>query len=159
MIVICFFALVYGLYIKTTKKQSNLETNLIDYNLNLEKGHKITDIDLIDNNRILFTIKNNDKVYALIYDINIKSVTKIDTEKMNKDKNNFENNLKKLESIVDKLENGEVDLEESVKLYEEGMNLKKACEEKLKNIESQIKKIKQENNKISKEDFKLNFQN
>ena len=29
---------------------------------------------------------------------------------MNKD-NNFENNLKKLESIVDKLENGEVDLE------------------------------------------------
>ena len=28
---------------------------------------------------------------------------------MNKD-NNFENNLKKLESIVDKLENGEVDL-------------------------------------------------
>ena len=45
---------------------------------------------------------------------------------MNKD-NNFENNLKKLESIVEKLENGEVDLEESVKLYEEGMNLKKAC--------------------------------
>ena len=56
---------------------------------------------------------------------------------MNKD-NNFENNFKKLESIVEKLENGEVDLEESVKLYEEGMNLKKACEEKLKSIESQI---------------------
>ena len=69
LIVICFLALVYGLYIKTTKKQSNLETNLIDYNLNLEKGHKITDIDMIDNNRILFTIKSNDKVYALIYDI------------------------------------------------------------------------------------------
>ena len=62
LIVICFLALVYGLYIKTTKKQSNLETNLIDYNLNLEKGHKITDIDMIDNNSILFTIKNNDKV-------------------------------------------------------------------------------------------------
>ena len=43
--------------------------------------------------------------------------------------------LKKLESIVEKLENGEVDLEESVKLYEEGMSLKKACEEKLKSIE------------------------
>ena len=79
LIVICFLALVYGLYIKTTKKQSNLETNLIDYNLNLEKGHKITDIDLIDNNRILFTIKNNDKVYALIYDIQTSNVTKIDT--------------------------------------------------------------------------------
>ena len=75
LIVICFLALVYGLYIKTTKKQSNLETNLIEYNLNLEKGHKITDIDMIDNNRILFTIKNNDKVYALIYDIETVSYT------------------------------------------------------------------------------------
>jgi len=79
LIVICFLALVYGLYIKTTKKQSNLETNLIDYNLNLEKGHNITDIDMIDNNRILFTIKNNDKVYALIYDIETSNITKIDT--------------------------------------------------------------------------------
>ena len=79
LIVICFLALVYGLYIKTTKKQSNLETNLIDYNLNLEKGHKITDIDIIDNNRILFTIKSNDKVYALIYDIETSNITKIDT--------------------------------------------------------------------------------
>ncbi len=79
LIVICFLALVYGLYIKTTKKQSNLETNLIDYSLNLEKGHKITDIDMIDNNRILFTIKNNDKVYALIYDIQTSNITKIDT--------------------------------------------------------------------------------
>ena len=79
LIVICFLALVYGLYIKTTKKQSNLETNLIDYNLNLEKGHKITDIDMIDNNRILFTIKSNDKVYALIYDIETSKITKIDT--------------------------------------------------------------------------------
>ena len=79
LIVICFLALVYGLYIKTTKKQSNLDTNLIDYNLNLEKGHKITDIDMIDNNRILFTIKSNDKVYALIYDIETSNITKIDT--------------------------------------------------------------------------------
>ncbi len=79
LIVICFLALVYGLYIKTTKKQSNLETNLIEYNLNLEKGHKITDIDMIDNNRILFTIKSNDKVYALIYDIKTSNITKIDT--------------------------------------------------------------------------------
>jgi len=79
LIVICFLALVYGLYIKTTKKQSNLETNLIDFSLNLEKGHKITDIDMIDNNRILFTIKSNDKVYALIYDIETSNITKIDT--------------------------------------------------------------------------------
>ena len=67
------------MYIKTTKKQSNLDTNLIEYNLNLEKGHKITDIDMIDNNLILFTIKSNDKVYALIYDIETSNIIKIDT--------------------------------------------------------------------------------
>jgi len=34
---------------------------------------------MIDNNRILFTIKSNDKVYALIYDIQTSNITKIDT--------------------------------------------------------------------------------
>ena len=65
----------------------------------------------------------------------------------------FEQNLKKLEDIVDKLESGEIDLEKSVELYEKGMILKNNCEEKLKKIELQIKKIKLENNQIKKEDF------
>ena len=78
LIFICFLALVYGLYIKIAKKQSNLEINNINYNLNLKEGHEITDIDLIDDNRILFTIKNNDKIYALIYDIRNSNIIKID---------------------------------------------------------------------------------
>ena len=78
LIFICFLALVYGLYIKIAKKQSNLEINNINYNLNLKEGHEITDIDLIDDNRILFTIKNNDKIYALIYDIKKSNIIKID---------------------------------------------------------------------------------
>ena len=73
---------------------------------------------------------------------------------MSKEKNNnFENNLKKLEVIVDKLESGDIGLEESVKLYEEGMKIKKVCDKKLKDIEMQIKKIKIEDNKIIKEDL------
>ena len=74
-----FFSSSLWFVYKNNKKQSNLETNLIEYNLNLEKEHKITDIDMIDNNRILFTIKSNDKVYALIYDIETSNITKIDT--------------------------------------------------------------------------------
>ena len=73
----CFIALIYGLYIKSGKKQNNLETNNINYNLNLEEGHEITDIDLINNNKLLFTIKNNNKMYALIYDIQNKKTIKI----------------------------------------------------------------------------------
>ena len=73
---------------------------------------------------------------------------------MSKEKdNNFENNLKKLELIVDKLESGDIGLEESVKLYEEGMKIKKICDKKLKDIEMQIKKIKIEDNKVVKEDL------
>ena len=66
----------------------------------------------------------------------------------------FEENLKKLEDIVDHLESGEVDIEKSLELYEKGMLLKNNCEVRLKKIELQIKKIKVENNKIQKEDFK-----
>ena len=73
---------------------------------------------------------------------------------MSKEKNNnFESNLKKLESIVDKLESGNIGLEDSVKLYEEGMKIKKICDNKLKDIEMQIKKIKIEDNKVVKEDL------
>ena len=67
--------------------------------------------------------------------------------------NNFEDNLKKLETIVDRLESGDIGLEESVKLYEEGMKIKKICDKKLKDIEMQIKKIKIEDNKVVKENF------
>ena len=69
------------MYIKIGKKQSNLETKKITYNLNLEDGHEIIDLDLINNEKILFTIKNNNKIYAVIYDINSKSVTRIEQEK------------------------------------------------------------------------------
>ena len=66
----------------------------------------------------------------------------------------FEENLKKLEDIVEQLESGNIDLEKSVELYEKGMLLKNICEEKLKKIDIQIKQIKIQNNKIKKTDFK-----
>ena len=65
----------------------------------------------------------------------------------------FEENLKKLEDIVEQLESGEINLEKSIELYEKGMILKNNCQEKLKKVEIQIKKIKIENNQIKKEDF------
>lgn len=81
LILLCFFALIYGFYIKIVKKQSNLENNNITYNLNLEDGHKIIDIDLINNDKLLFTINNNNKIYGVIYDIKSRIITKIEQEK------------------------------------------------------------------------------
>jgi len=55
----------------------------------------------------------------------------------------FEAALKELETIVSRLEQGEVDLEDSIALYERGQALKGHCEAKLKSAESRLEKIVQ----------------
>ena len=53
----------------------------------------------------------------------------------------FEENLKKLEDIVSKLEKGDVPLEESVKLFEEGVGLTKILQKTLDDAEGKIKVV------------------
>jgi exodeoxyribonuclease VII small subunit len=53
----------------------------------------------------------------------------------------FEAALKELESIVGRLEQGEVDLEDSIALYERGQALKAHCDGKLKAAEGRLEKI------------------
>ncbi len=53
----------------------------------------------------------------------------------------FETALKELESIVAKLERGEVGLEESISIYERGEALKSHCEVLLKKAELRIEKV------------------
>ena len=48
-----------------------------------------------------------------------------------KDTVNFETSLKKLEKIIEKLEDGEISLEDSVKSFEEGIELVKECQKQL----------------------------
>ena len=53
----------------------------------------------------------------------------------------FELSLKKLESIVEKLEDENINLEDSVKSFEEGVNLVKECQKQLQNAELKVKKL------------------
>ena len=53
----------------------------------------------------------------------------------------FESSLKKLESIVEKLEDENINLEDSVKSFEEGVNLVKECQKQLQNADIKIKKL------------------
>ena len=53
----------------------------------------------------------------------------------------FEKALAELESIVQKLERGDVPLEESVTIYERGEALKRRCEELLRLAEARVEKI------------------
>ena len=55
----------------------------------------------------------------------------------------FESALQELETIVARLEQGEVDLEDSIALYERGQALKAHCEKKLKAAEGRLEKIVQ----------------
>ena len=53
----------------------------------------------------------------------------------------FEKALAELETIVQKLESGNVALEESVAIYERGEALKRRCEELLRQAEARVDKI------------------
>lgn len=65
----------------------------------------------------------------------------------------FEENLEKLESIVKKLETGEVPLDEAIDNFNEAMKLAKTCDEKLKNAEEAITKLVKDNGGVV--DFKV----
>ena len=54
----------------------------------------------------------------------------------------FEKALEELESIVQRLERGQVDLEESISIYERGEALKAHCEKLLKEAEGRVDKIR-----------------
>ena len=53
----------------------------------------------------------------------------------------FEKALDELETIVKRLERGDVPLEDSIAIYERGEALKKHCEALLKRAEARIEKI------------------
>ncbi len=58
----------------------------------------------------------------------------------------FESAMKRLEEIVQMLENGNLSLEESLKIFEEGMKLVKYCSSKLEEAERKVSILVQESN-------------
>ena len=50
----------------------------------------------------------------------------------------FEKQLRALESVVERLEQGDLSLEESVQLFEEGIKLSDACKKELEAAEGKI---------------------
>ena len=53
----------------------------------------------------------------------------------------FEDALKRLETIVHRLESGEASLDESIELYAEGDKLRGQCEARLQAAQARIEKI------------------
>ena len=55
----------------------------------------------------------------------------------------FEDNLKKLEGLVAKMESGEMNLDEMIKYFEEGRKLVADCQKDLESIRLRIEKVTQ----------------
>ena len=53
----------------------------------------------------------------------------------------FEDAMEQLETIIERLEEGDVPLEEAITIYKNGMELSKLCHDKLKNVEEQLTQI------------------
>lgn len=62
-----------------------------------------------------------------------------------KERLSFEEALKKLESIVEQLEDEEITLEDSVKLYEEGVKMAQFCNTVLEDAELRIEQVNEAN--------------
>ncbi len=68
-------------------------------------------------------------------------------------KDTFESSLKRLEKIVDEMENSQLDIDKAMKLFEEGISLVSECSSKLNETKKKIEILVEKNGKIEKEDF------
>ena len=72
---------------------------------------------------------------------------------MGKKEDNFEELIKELEDITNKLEGEKLSLDESVELFEKGMEISKKCNKKLEDAEKKITILINDNNEIKEESF------
>ena len=76
---------------------------------------------------------------------------------MTKKANTFEHSLKRLEEIVEALEQGDVSLYDAMQMYEEGVKLSKECLDKLTQAKLKLKKLSKDvNGDLKLSDLDLN---
>lgn len=69
------------------------------------------------------------------------------------EKNNFEENLKNLDVIINELEKGELSLDDSIKEYERAMQLIKESSKILNEAEGRLLKVIEKNGEIEIEEI------
>ena len=65
----------------------------------------------------------------------------------------FEESLAKLETLVQRMEKGDLSLEDSLKTFEEGVKLTRECQQALAAAEQRVKALIEENGQVSQVDF------
>jgi len=67
----------------------------------------------------------------------------------------FEKSLKELESLVEKMESGDLSLEASLKAFENGIKLTRECQTALDSAEQKVEQLLEENDELTSEPFNL----
>ncbi len=65
----------------------------------------------------------------------------------------FENSLAELETLVEKMESGDLSLEQSLQAFEQGISLTRECQQALSSAEQKVQLLVQRNDKLSVEPF------
>ena len=73
-----------------------------------------------------------------------------------KKKLDYEAAVTELESLVERLEQGDISLEESLKLYESGVLLTRDCQDALKTAEQKVQMLLEQSGQTSLVDFDPN---
>ena len=74
LIILALSALLYGIYIKISFKSSEMEKYPENILLYLNNEDNIVNFQVIDKKRILITVKNDNQLIGLIYDIDNKKI-------------------------------------------------------------------------------------
>ena len=69
LIILAFFALIYGMYLKISTTGTNLLDSAIIFSSQLASDEKIKNIEVLDKNKLLILIESNDKIKGAIYDV------------------------------------------------------------------------------------------
>ena len=72
---------------------------------------------------------------------------------MTKEKPIFEEDLKKLQKIVEELSSGKITLGESLKKYEEGVKIAQSCSQTLSSAQRKVELLMKKDNKFGLEKF------
>jgi len=72
---------------------------------------------------------------------------------MTKEKTTFEEDLKKLQKIVEELSSGKITLGESLKKYEEGVRIAQSCSFTLAQAQRKVEQLMKKDGKLSLEKF------
>lgn len=65
----------------------------------------------------------------------------------------FEQSLAELETLVQKMESGDMSLEESLKAFEQGIKLTRGCQKALADAEQKVQKLLVQNGELTTELF------